>query len=103
MIRQPPRSTRTDTLFPCTTHFRSIVDEANPEWTHEAERQAAPDADSYQARGIPLPMMRQFLAALRIAFERRVGGASIMTQLFAFAVLAVVLIDRKSTRLNSSH
>src|SRR3546814_16940873 len=23
MIRQPPRSTRTDTLFPYTTHFRS--------------------------------------------------------------------------------
>src|SRR3546814_5045854 len=23
MIRQPPRSTRTDTLFPCTTLFRS--------------------------------------------------------------------------------
>src|SRR3546814_8773084 len=24
MVRQPPRSTRTDTLFPCTTRFRSI-------------------------------------------------------------------------------
>src|SRR3546814_20094146 len=23
MMRQPPRSTRTDTLFPCTTPFRS--------------------------------------------------------------------------------
>src|SRR3546814_7916000 len=27
MIRRPPRSTRTDTLFPYTTLFRSIVDE----------------------------------------------------------------------------
>src|SRR6056297_3814305 len=26
MIRQPPRSTRTDTLFPYTTLFRSAVD-----------------------------------------------------------------------------
>src|SRR3546814_8045251 len=26
MIRRPPRSTRTDTLFPYTTLFRSIVD-----------------------------------------------------------------------------
>src|SRR3546814_1571432 len=26
MIRQPPRSTRTDTLFPYTTRFRSLVD-----------------------------------------------------------------------------
>src|SRR3546814_2658348 len=25
MIRRPPRSTRTDTLFPCTTLFRSQV------------------------------------------------------------------------------
>src|SRR3546814_11200445 len=26
MIRRPPRSTRTDTLFPYTTHFRSLDD-----------------------------------------------------------------------------
>src|SRR3546814_2653614 len=28
MIRRPPRSTRTDTLFPYTTLFRSLVDSA---------------------------------------------------------------------------
>src|SRR3546814_4466304 len=28
MIRRPPRSTRTDTLFPYTTLFRSLVDQA---------------------------------------------------------------------------
>src|SRR3546814_12140700 len=28
MIRRPPRSTRTDTLFPYTTLFRSAVDRA---------------------------------------------------------------------------
>src|SRR3546814_16078052 len=28
MIRRPPRSTRTDTLFPYTTLFRSLADEA---------------------------------------------------------------------------
>src|SRR3546814_3265511 len=26
MLRRPPRSTRTDTLFPCTTLFRSFLD-----------------------------------------------------------------------------
>src|SRR3546814_11774800 len=31
MIRRPPRSTRTDTLFPYTTLFRSIVTEQWPE------------------------------------------------------------------------
>src|SRR3546814_16654786 len=29
MIRRPPRSTRTDTLFPYTTLFRSVVHEGN--------------------------------------------------------------------------
>src|SRR3546814_10369416 len=28
MIRRPPRSTRTDTLFPYTTLFRSMVDQS---------------------------------------------------------------------------
>src|SRR3546814_10542284 len=31
MIRRPPRSTRTDTLFPYTTLFRSPI-RKNPEW-----------------------------------------------------------------------
>src|SRR3546814_19613291 len=30
MIRRPPRSTRTDTLFPYTTLFRSHADSPNP-------------------------------------------------------------------------
>src|SRR3546814_5140146 len=31
MIRRPPRSTRTDTLFPYTTLFRSLDEGPNPE------------------------------------------------------------------------
>src|SRR3546814_17682730 len=43
MIRRPPRSTRTDTIFPCTTLFRSLqVDLAHQAATEE-ERQAADD------------------------------------------------------------
>src|SRR3546814_20990386 len=30
MIRRPPRSTRTDTLFPYTTRFRSVWSEVKP-------------------------------------------------------------------------
>src|SRR3546814_11842779 len=30
MIRRPPRSTRTDTLFPYTTLFRSLAADADP-------------------------------------------------------------------------
>src|SRR3546814_14315042 len=33
MIRRPPRSTRTDTLFPYTTLFRSIVNAPGPDGT----------------------------------------------------------------------
>src|SRR3546814_4392120 len=33
MIRRPPRSTRTDTLFPYTTLFRSLVDIPFSYWT----------------------------------------------------------------------
>src|SRR3546814_11908693 len=35
MIRRPPRSTRTDTLFPYTTLFRSLADEDRNPWLAE--------------------------------------------------------------------
>src|SRR3546814_19244930 len=47
-IRRPPRSTRTDTLFPYTTLFRSFMDRAlkSPE---EMERRFAAFPDAIQA------------------------------------------------------
>src|SRR3546814_1441159 len=43
MIRRPPRSTRTDTLFPYTTLFRShrAVGCAGPDGGHQARRSCA--------------------------------------------------------------
>src|SRR3546814_4172395 len=44
MIRRPPRSTRTDTLFPYTTLFRSLADpdaDARKEQLHEILREPA--------------------------------------------------------------
>src|SRR3546814_6671039 len=35
MIRRPPRSTRTDTLFPCTTLFRSVIEQHADHRGHE--------------------------------------------------------------------
>src|SRR3546814_1094427 len=35
MIRRPPRSTRTDTLFPYTTLFRSVREAGQPGQQHE--------------------------------------------------------------------
>src|SRR3546814_15277016 len=40
MIRRPPRSTRTDTLFPYTTLFRSLIERAGEELLRLAEATA---------------------------------------------------------------
>src|SRR3546814_1804413 len=47
MIRRPPRSTRTDTLFPYTTLFRSHDDEVNTGIRQGGERDAS---DGHVAR-----------------------------------------------------
>src|SRR3546814_19999609 len=44
MIRRPPRSTRTDTLFPYTTLFRSII---NPDITLEKNGFIADSSKTY--------------------------------------------------------
>src|SRR3546814_7307196 len=43
MIRRPPRSTRTDTLFPYTTLFRSISGHGNIETAVTASKRGASD------------------------------------------------------------
>src|SRR3546814_11286559 len=88
MIRRPPRSTRTDTLFPYTTLFRSA-------------RQALQVLA--QARSSDRPV------ALKVA-QARVETAEVAAQ--TAVTQAEIdrldrerseLLDRKSTRLNSSH
>src|SRR3546814_5075612 len=47
MIRRPPRSTRTDTLFPYTTLFRSIAAECNAAaWTNDRPRPSVAGHDT---------------------------------------------------------
>src|SRR3546814_13643173 len=78
MIRRPPRSTRTDTLFPYTTLFRSRflieLERLNP-----VDRAATGPRDSE--------------AIILIVDAPGVAMDSVATQIG----------DRKSTRLNSSH
>src|SRR3546814_5037273 len=51
MIRRPPRSTRTDTLFPYTTLFRSLlVDDGQGRQIGNAHAQAAADAGDLQGQ-----------------------------------------------------
>src|SRR3546814_5485319 len=110
MIRRPPRSTRTDTLFPYTTLFRS------------------PDAFNYLhlevfLRTIVVSVFITLLdfalcypIAYYIAQVAKGGFARAMILLlilpfwvneilraFAFRILFGTSGDRKSTRLNSSH
>src|SRR3546814_11811987 len=51
MIRRPPRSTRTDTLFPYTTLFRShqVTPDADVELIVTDRRHADPDAQGRRA------------------------------------------------------
>src|SRR3546814_16104474 len=72
MIRRPPRSTRTDTLFPYTTLFRSPVRDR----MQRCGRTCEPRGRTHPCQHRPA-----------VAPARHLGRA----------------LDRKSTRLNSSH
>src|SRR3546814_12879816 len=80
MIRRPPRSTRTDTLFPYTTLFRSVA--GRPGQTADL------GTKTLGRRGQKDRLQDQLIACSAVA---RRGNTRL-----AFA-------DRKSTRLNSSH
>src|SRR3546814_9507189 len=111
MIRRPPRSTRTDTLFPYTTLFRSSRDRrliglrAHPRRHHRLlHRAVAADRAGDQAARLLVgealaarePGLEPVIAgrAAKIEHDHGSGGSD---QRVEFA------LDRKSTRLNSSH
>src|SRR3546814_14148648 len=138
MIRRPPRSTRTDTLFPSTTLFRSIVVqywdrnvlEGQPLWAakpHDmihvlvpslvglagailAWRDCAEAADRRNWATIIVALVGA--AALSLLVFRSVSTAHIFAlpgcawlglRAWAWARTIASTVDRKSTRLNSSH
>src|SRR3546814_8374806 len=59
MIRRPPRSTRTDTLFPYTTLFRSTSSRIS------ASSKAMPRAESLAAKAVPCTWNRLLNASRR--------------------------------------
>src|SRR3546814_17001295 len=99
MIRRPPRATRTDTLFPYTSLFRSAA------WGR------LPD-DSYDSRLLD-PFRRVNLEILRGFAGRRVEALAHIEASFRskskyvekkpLDLPQLLEGDRKSTRLNSSH
>src|SRR3546814_12835239 len=86
MIRRPPRSTRTDTLFPYTTLFRSSV-EPHLALPRAAARQHRRDGNGTETQG-NRPHRR---------LDERSGVGRMTTDIIIYHK------DRKSTRLNSSH
>src|SRR3546814_14781794 len=107
MIRRPPISTRTDTLFPYTTLFRSSGASAmskpsdKPKPTHLTTQFGAPVPDNQNSltagpRG-PLLSQDVWLNEKLANFVREVIPERRMHAKGSGA------LDRKSTRLNSSH
>src|SRR3546814_15772079 len=111
MIRRPPRSTRTDTLFPYTTLFRSVM--AFRVITERAE-------DCYRALGIIHQRYKMVPGRFKdyISTPKRNGYKSLHTTVIHNENARIEiqirskemhhdsefgLADRKSTRLNSSH
>src|SRR3546814_15346245 len=100
MIRRPPRSPRTDTLFPYTTLFRSATSSLAA--TALLQLCPAPAAAAQAASERSDLTQRQTLCARSVALS---GLEQEMDQNIQSALEASFkdLSDRKSTRLNSSH
>src|SRR3546814_14471739 len=93
MIRRPPRSTRTDTLFPYTTLFRSLDAYARCWLDRKRHRNGLPRGDAAQnSSGVIAGKTRggDFVAVFRPPLRDTIEAGPDRK-------------DRKSTRLNSSH
>src|SRR3546814_11751379 len=98
MIRRPPRSTRTDTLFPYTTLFRSSLILVGEEAAGQAEEEEGEKCEQHRIDGEEQPFAVDDLGdAADIADDRAVEAR------VEAGLGAIEKRDRKSTRLNSSH
>src|SRR3546814_17953949 len=105
MNRQPPRSTRTDPLFPYTTLFRSA--ELKPALKLLA---TTIEKRARQLKGVTKTGRTHLMDAMPIRFDQELSGWASqirhgIERLDATQprLLQLALGDRKSTRLNSSH
>src|SRR3546814_15887732 len=105
MIRRPPISTRTDTLFPYATLFRSQVGHADAAardlvLVGRADA-AAGGADGLAAGGL----LARLVQAMWYGMIRGVAGLIFSRERTSTPASSnsPISLDRKSTRLNSSH
>src|SRR3546814_13877079 len=104
MIRRPPRSTRTDTLFPYTTLFRSDIHQSLLDRINLAALETMTRDQIHREIG---ELVHEQLSNRKHALnssERRQLVDDILDELLGLGPLEPLLKeDRKSTRLNSSH
>src|SRR3546814_10229615 len=112
MIRRPPRSTRTDTLFPYTTLFRSRLSiPAGPEHAEVVRERGIAPEPSYggQLQDMAIPgVAPEGKVRLRYSTEqvRFADGTEVELRRPEIELNDLAygdMQDRKSTRLNSSH
>src|SRR3546814_10080009 len=110
MLRRPPRATRTDTLFPYTTLFRSIARETFEMRLQTVNPSLQRIAVDYLAQHFGNPA-QTLTTRVRHLLHRTLGTAQSDKRAIA-AMLGLHprtlqryldVEDRKSTRLNSSH
>src|SRR3546814_21022948 len=104
MIRRPPRATRTDTLFPYTTLFRSSSPPLVTLSPWRKEQQTEKDPAMFQNGRVEIPDRvpgkRDGLGGIgRAQTQERV----VVGRVAALAQIEQCKRDRKRTRLNSSH
>src|SRR3546814_12703740 len=92
MIRRPPRSTRTDTLFPYTTLFRSVVFDDGSGWNYGRHQSPADPRYGYlrdvdYASGAAIAIPRTLFGQVG-GFDARYAPAYYEDTDLAFAVRA---------------
>src|SRR3546814_5988235 len=121
MIRRPPESTRTDTLFPYTTLFRSPAPQRDggrrgrlifamdatasrePTWDRACRLQGEMFKETAALGGLEVQLVYYRGFGECRASKWAAGAAQLLDLMTGVRCLGGPTQDRKSTRLNSSH
>src|SRR3546814_4599950 len=106
MIRRPPRSTRTDTLFPYTTLFRSTLpfDDLDRRCTAHDINEVLDLARNVEADVITLQQAADDRAPPRHHVEHEIGRAHVRTPVTnAHLVCRLLLEKKKNTNTHICH